>query len=273
MKIKLNSVLARSRGFTLVEIMVSLTVVVTVLSMCMTTFVYGLRIMYKDSERLKSNASLRSFMAQVSKETMDASYFYLFPYYTAIDANVNLSTDVVQLQLIDAAGDDYDKWVGHGDCLVLVTKTSEYRDTDIRQIRIYYRVIQNQAERNTETELRYYETADWGEGPVDDNNDATVETNGHTSVAAELNLINLLSNPRPTGNNTKLLSLRTKGRAVPAPYLPYAANDRYPMFSAEAADSISTNSFVSINIEFINGSNINSLLSSSSFNYTISPRR
>lgn len=123
-------------GFTIVEVMISMTIVSIVMGMCLSTFLFGLRTMYKDTQRLMTNASLRSFMAQISKETLDASYFYLFPYYTSLDGTVNLDTDYAALSFVDAADDDYDKWVGHGDCLVLITKTALYRTTDIKQIRI-----------------------------------------------------------------------------------------------------------------------------------------
>ena len=252
-------------AFTIVEIMISMTIVVLVMGMCMSTFLFGLRTMYKDSQRLATNASLRGFMAQVSKETLDASYFYVFPYYTSLDGTVNLTTDPSSMsQIENAADDDYDKWVAHGDCLVLVTKTSLYRTTDIRQIRIYYRLTTSQTTANAESPIRYYETADWGEG-------TTGASNGHTDLAAELNSINLNSTPLLAG--TKQLSPRSIGRQVPSPYTGYAAGDRYPAFSSESPDSTATNGFISINLEFINGTTINNLLSSSSFNYTISPRR
>ena len=255
----------RARGFTLVEVMVSMTVLSIVTVMCLSTFMFGLRTMYKDTQRLATNASLRSFMAQVSKETLDASYFYIFPYYTKLDGSVDLTADFASMaQIENAADDDYDKWVAHGDCLVLVTKTSQYRTTDLRQIRIYYRVTTDQATTNAEAPIRYYETADWGEG-------TSLLSNGHTDLTTELNLINLNSTPTMTG--TRLLSARTVGRSVPSPYTPYAAGDRYPVFSSESPNSTATNGFISINLEFINGSTTNNLLSSSSFNYTISPRR
>jgi len=256
-------------GFTLVEVMISMTIVSLVMGMCMSTFLFGLRTMYKDTQRLMTNASLRSFMAQISKETLDASYFYLFPYYTSLDGSVNLDTDYAALSFVDAADDDYDKWVGHGDCLVLITKTALYRTTDIKQIRIYYRVTRDQATTananvNAEAAIRYYETADWGEG-------TSSTSNGHSDVTAELNLINLSTTPLLTGS--KLLNARSKGRAVPSPYTPYSAGDLYPIFSSESPSASATNGFISINVEFINGSTLNNLLSSSSFNYTISPRR
>jgi prepilin-type N-terminal cleavage/methylation domain-containing protein len=260
---RLKSVPAAS-GFTLVEVMISMTIVSLVLAMSMSTFLFGLRTMYKDTQRLATNASLRSFMAQISKETLDASYFYLFPYYTSLDGSVDLAADFSPLTFIDAADNDYDKWVGHGDCLVLVTKTALYRSTDIRQIRIYYRVTTNQAAVNAEAAIRYYETTDWGEG-------TSGASNGHTDLTTELNLINLNTNPLRAG--TKLLNARSKGRKVPSPYTPYVAGDLYPMFSSESPSASATNGFISINVEFINGSTINNLLSSSSFNYTISPRR
>jgi prepilin-type N-terminal cleavage/methylation domain-containing protein len=255
------------RAFTLVEVMVSMSIAVLAIGLTLNTFLFGLRTMYKDAQRLATNASLRSFMAQISKETLDASYFYLFPYYTAIDASVDLTTDIASMaQILDAADNDYDKWVAHGDCLVLVTKTSLYRTSDIRQIRIYYRVVTTQAGRNGESAIRYYETADWGEGTLG-------ASNGHpvTDLAAELSAINLAANPNRA--DTRQLATRTIGRSVPSPYTPFAAGDHYPVFSSESPDSTATNGYIAINMEIVNGSTINNLLSSSSFNYTISPRR
>jgi type II secretory pathway pseudopilin PulG len=255
----------RTNAFTLVEVMVSMTVVTLVMGMCLSTFLMGMRTLYKDNQRLATNANLRSFMAQISKETLDASFFYVFPYYTSITNSINLATAPASMaQIENAADDDYDKWVAHGDCLVLVTRTSQYRTTDIRQIRIYYRTTTTQASRNSEAPLRYYETADWGEG-------TSTASNGHTDVATELNAINLNANPLRSGS--RLINARTVGRKVPSPYTGYTAGDRYPIFCTESPDSTPTNGFVSINLEFINGSDTTSLLSSSSFNYTISPRR
>jgi prepilin-type N-terminal cleavage/methylation domain-containing protein len=260
----------RRRGFTLVEIMITLVIVVSVMAMCLSTFLFSLRMMYKDTQRLITNASLRSFMAQISKETLDASTFYLFPYYTALDGSVNLATDPCNPTApeIDAAGTEFDKWIAHGDCLVLITKTSLYRTTDIRQIRIYYRPTTNQTTVNNEATIRYYETTDWGEG-------SSTISNGHpfSSLATDLNAINLNSNPNLSGS--KQLTARSKGRKVASPYTGYTAGDLYPVFSTESGTANPANGFISINVEFINGSNTgtNRLLSSSSFNYTISPRR
>lgn len=277
MKIRPHQNKTAPSGFTLVEVMFSLAIVVSVLAICMSSFVFSLRAMYKDNQRLLTSSSLRSFMAQISKETLDASTFYLFPYYTSLDGSVNLLTDpcLPVAPAIDAAGTEFDKWIAHGDCLVLITKTSLYRTTDIRQIRVYYRLTTNQAACKNESSIRYYETADWGEGNPDDGNAATNDTNNHpfSSLATYLNAINL--NASPTLAGSKQLTARSKGRAVPAPYTGYAAGDLYQIFSTESATANPANGFISINVEFINGSNVgtNRLLSSSSFNYTISPRR
>ncbi len=274
----------RRSAFTLVEVLISMAVSASVLAMCMSTFMMMMRTMYKDQQRLATNAALRSFMAQISKETLDASFFYVFTNYTKLDGSVDLATDPVTLnQTEDYTDNDYDKWVAHGDCLVLVTRTAVYRTTDIRQIRIYYRRASSQAQCNADAPLRYYETADWGEG-------TSSASNGHllSNLATELNALNIST--ATTGNSydstgtkynpsagdfagSKLMCLRTRGRSVPSPYTPYAAGDRYPIFSTESSTANATNGFISINAEFINGTSVTNMLSSSSFNYTISPRR
>jgi prepilin-type N-terminal cleavage/methylation domain-containing protein len=250
------------RAFTLVEVMISMAIVTTVMALALSTFVFTLRVMYKDAQRLATNASMRSFMAQISKETLDASFFYLFPYYTSLDGSVDLAADPAALgQSEDYTDDDYDKWVAHGDCMVLVTRTSLYRSTDIRQIRVYYRTTTTSTSLKSYSTLRYYETADWGEGTASTSNGKPV-----SSLATYLNAINLNSNPNLTGS--KLISAQCIGRK-------YADNsgNYYPAFSSEAPAASTTSGFISINLEFVNGTTVNNLLSSSSFNYTISPRR
>lgn len=253
------------RAFSLVEMIVAMSIFGTVMAITMGSYLLGLRALYKDGQRLATNANLRGFMAQISKETLDASYFYVFPYYTALDGSVDLAADPAPMtQILDAADNDYDKWVAQGDCLVLVTRTSLYRTTDIRQIRIYYRVCTSQTQRNTQVPIRYYETSDWGEGTAS-------TSNGHSDLATALNAINLSATPSISGS--RQIADRTIGRLVPSPYTPYASGDRYPAFATESPDSSATNGFVSINLEFVNGTAGTTQLSSSSFNYTISPRR
>jgi hypothetical protein len=122
---------------------------------------------------------------------------------------------------------------------------------------------------NAEAPLRYYETADWGEG-------TSGASNGHplSALATTLNAINLSANPSLSGS--RLINARSKGRVATSPYLTgYSAGDLIPIFSSESPTQTSTTGFIALNVEFINGANsgTNRLLSSSSFNYTISPRR
>lgn len=236
----------RTAGFTLVEILVSLTIVVSVLGMAMSSYVFGLRTMYKDAERLATNSSLRYFVAQVSKETLDASEFYIFADYRALDGSVDLDADVTNVVTTSYGIDLY-----HGDCLVLVTRTNLDATAAVRQFRIYYRVVTDTA---AEGPIRYYESPDYGTSST------------HTSVTTLLNGVNLEANPNLNGS--RQLSARARGRAREG-----APTEIYPIFSSEFPTLTKTNENVSINVEIINGVSAINLLSSSSFNYTISPRR
>jgi len=258
---------AGQAGFTLVEVLISMSIVVVALGLAMSTFLFGLRSMYKNTQRLASDGALRNFMTQISDETLNASFYYLFPYYTSLDGSVNLATDpVVPTQAYNNANDQYDQWIAHGDCLVLITKTSLYRNTDIRQIRVYYRVTKDQSTTsgqnlNSEAVLRYYETADWGEGTS-----STSNSHPLSGLATELNAINLNSNAALAGS--RQLNPRSLGRMNPA-----SSTDRFPIFSTLSPSATPTTGCISINVEFVNGTTANSMLSSSSFNYTISPRK
>jgi prepilin-type N-terminal cleavage/methylation domain-containing protein len=235
------------RGFTLVEILISLTIAVLTIGLALSTFLFGLRMMYKDSLRLQTNASLRYFMAQMSKETLDSSEFYLFHAYTDLDGSVDLTTSVSPL-----ATDPYGASIAHGDCVVLVTRTAVTNGAAIRQFRIYYRVA-TPANRNQEAPIRFYESADYGQ--------ASTQTN----LPALLNAVNLNANPAVSGSRE--IAARAKGRRIGA------TAGHYPIFCSEAPTVTATNESFSINVEFINGNAANHLISSSSFNYTISPRR
>lgn len=272
MKTSKTSLRRKDAGFTLVEMIFTVSITVLAAGLAMSTFISGLRMMYKDTQRLANNASLRTFMTQISDETLNASYYYLFDYYTKLDGNVSLTADTATpTQTYDSASSEYDQYVAYGDCLVLVTRTSVYRRSDIRQIRIYYRVTKDQntttgQNLNSEAALRYYETADWGEG------DSTT-SNGHpiSGLATELNAINLNSNSSISGS--KQINARSLGRTKPS------STDRYPIFSSFSSIATSTSGSISINVEFLNSTNKSggttstNMLSSSSFNYTISPRK
>lgn len=237
---------AQNAGFTLVEVLISLAIVTMVMAMALSTFLYGLRMMYKDNQRLATNTILRYFMAQVAKATLDASEFYIYPDYQTLDGDVDSTAD-----LTTATTDSYGLDLYHGDCLVLVTRTSLDADSNIRQVSIYYRTS---ADPNQEGAIRYYKGPDYG---------ATGTTDTLDEV---LSAIDLKSTPVYPGS--KELAARALGR-------PKKDNlsQRYPIFCSKAALIATENENFSINAEVVNGTTENNLLSSSSFNYTVSPRR
>lgn len=237
----------RQSGFSLVEAMVSMTIASLVMAGTISTFLFGLRTMYKDSERLATNASLRYFIAQVSKETLDATEFYVFPDYESLDGDIDLINDVAVLQT-----DAFGTYLAYGDCLVLVTRVSISTNANVRQVRIYYR---DTTDPDSTAAVRYYETADYGSGGT------------ATSLNDLLDAINLKSNPKLTGS--RVIVERARGRVKTTPDT-FAC---HPIFSTESATTTPTNDSVSLNVEVINGKSVNNLLSSSSFNYTISPRK
>ncbi|MGH7945717.1 MAG: PulJ/GspJ family protein [Opitutaceae bacterium] len=237
----------RAGGFTLIEVLISMSVGMLTMGMALSTFLMGLRMMYKDSVRLETNASLRYFMAHMSKETLDSSEFHIFPSYTLFDGSLDLATETSPLQT-----DAYGASIAHGDCVVLVTRTAVTSGAAVRQFRIYYRVA-TVANRNNDTPLRYYESTDYGQSST------------QTNLTTLLNAVNLNSNPALAGS--RQLTARAKGRRIGS------TADFHPVFCSEAPTVTATNESFSINVEFINGTTANNLLSSSSFNYTISPRR
>lgn len=238
---------AAGAGFTLIEVMISMTIAVLAMGMALSTFLFGLRMMYKDNVRLETNASLRAFMAQISKETLDASEFHLFPSYEKLDGDVDLLADVSPLTT-----DPYGADIAHGDCVVLVTRTAVTSDAKVRKFRIYYRVV-TEANHNDEATIRFYASPDWG------------AAGNNSPLTTLLNAVNLVATPQLAGS--KQLADRAKGRRIGA------TSAFYPIFSSEAPTVTANNESFSINVEFINGSTANNLLSSSSFNYTVSPRR
>lgn len=240
-------------GFTLIEIIYSLTIVVIVLAMSTGVFLFCLRAMYKDMERLKTNASLRSFTAQISKETVDSSEYYIFPLYTSLDGNVNLATAPIDTS--SWVADAYGTNQAYGDCLVLVTRVSDANSSaNIRQFRIYYRVVTNS---NNDGEIRFLESTDYGLSST------------QSDLATLLNGVNLNLTPRYSGS--RVLAKIARGRKTAA--WTAITPTYFPIFSTESPSPTATNQNVSINVEFINGTSVNNLLSSSSFNYTISPRK
>lgn len=244
-----------SSGFTMTEILVAMTIGVMVVGLTLNVFLTGLRTMYKDQQRLATNTALRVFTTQVAKETLDSTEFYVFPSYATIDGNITLASDYSDENVGEGG-----TYLFHGDCLVLVTRVSTASDAKVRQFRVYYRVPRNTAGTATPTNpnnagpIRYYESADYGEAGTD------------LTLKQLLDAIPMHLNPNLNGS--RQVVERTRGRLRAG-----STTDCYPIFSTESATVTPTNDSVSINVEIITGTTVNNLLSSSSFNYTISPRR
>jgi prepilin-type N-terminal cleavage/methylation domain-containing protein len=243
-------------GFTLVEVLISLTICCMVLGAAMGLFLFGLRTMYKDTVRIQTNAALRYFTSQIAKETTDSSEFYLFADYTKLDGSVDIVATDGASDMVTATDDANGSMLASGDCIVLVTRTSIDTGSLVRRIRIYYRVATT-ANVNNEAPLRYYRSPDWG------------TAGSSSSLETLLNAINLNSNSSyaGTGASNRLLAAKTKGRRIGS-----TAN-YYPVFCSEGPVATATNENFSINVEFISGNAGINMLSSSSFNYTVSPRR
>ena len=93
------------------------------------------------------------------------------------------------------------------------------------------------------------------------------------SIELMLNAVNLSANVNITGSRQVVTNARGRLKSTPPPATTPPTPVCFPIFSTESATATPTNDSVSINVEIINGTTVNNLLSSSSFNYTISPRR
>lgn len=244
-------------GFTIVEVMISMTICVLVLGLALSNFLFGARAMYKDTVRLQTNASLRYFMAQMSKETIDASEFYLFQDYTKLDGSVDIDASDGASDMATPVDDGNGTNLAQGDCIVLCTRTTLDTGSLVRSFRIYYRVA-TAANVSNSAPIRYYESQDYG-------------TSGSaTTLSAMLNQLNFVGNAsalRSGDKSNRQITATAKGKRVGT------TSTYYPIFCSEAATISATNENFSVNVEFINGNSTINMLSSSSFNYTVSPRR
>ncbi len=237
---------SRSAGYTITEILVTMTISGLVAAGTLSVFVMGMKVMYRDIERLSTDSTLRQLTLHVAKETIDSTEFFLFPTYESLDGAVDLVNDLSPLDPEEP--DVGELQLASGDCLVLVTRVNIDNTSNVRQWRVYYRPVKSAA---TQGPLRYFESPDYG-------------ANGTaTSLSALVNAVNLKQKPAFPGS--RVLATTSRGR-------PKSGGGYFPVFSTEATVPTATNYSISLNIEVINGKAEN-LLSSSSFNYTISPRR
>src|ERR1035437_8391156 len=138
-----------SIAFTLVEVMIAASISLLVVTSTLSVFLFALKTMYKDSQRLTTDSSLRQFLAHVSKKSFDSTEFYLFQNYASLDTTVNLTTDTVA-----PVNDAYGSQLATGDCLVLISRIDTSSTSNIHWLRVYYRVTTS---TGTQAPVRYYE--------------------------------------------------------------------------------------------------------------------
>ena len=243
-----------NKAFTLVEIIVTATIMLIGTVLIADAFLFMLRIMFKDSQRLETNAALRGTIARMTGECMDASQYYVFPTYQSISSTVNVATDTASATALTtttyqgATSTTSSTPMFLGDCLVVVTLVSDLSlSSNIRQFRIFYRIV---TAPEQDGELRMYKSADYG-----------ASTGTALPINTLLRSVNLSSNPRPTGS-IKLAPL-VHGRQIPS------TAGVYPIFSSTTNIPSPSPQFVTVNMEIVGASH----LSSSSLNYTIAPRK
>ena len=236
-------------GFTLTEILIAGTIALLVTAATLGTFLSGLRMMYRNSQRLETNASLRYLLGHITTNSMDSTEFLLLPNYSSLNGAVNLGVTWPGSSLAQPAADTFDSDLAQGDCLVLIKRLTLDPSSKIQRLRIYYR---SSADTSTQAPILFFERNFGASGTSD-------------SPETILNSISLPTTP--TGGVRQLVT-RAIGRRDPS------TSTFLPIFSAETPSGTTPSfSSVALNLEVINGTTANNMLSSSSFNYVISPRK
>src|SRR6185436_16680782 len=77
------------RGFTLVEIMVSSTVLAIIMAVLMRGFIQGLNIYYYETGKILVNKDIRKFTSEMTEYATYANYFKIFPAYSNLSRTVD----------------------------------------------------------------------------------------------------------------------------------------------------------------------------------------
>ncbi|HLP24152.1 MAG TPA: hypothetical protein VK477_00640, partial [Acidobacteriota bacterium] len=200
-----------------------------------------------------------------------SSEFYLLPDYTKLDGSVDIDPSDGSSDLAVPVDDLNGSMLASGDCIVLVTRTSLDTGARVRQFRIYYRVCKA-ADVNYQAPIRYYESQDYGSTGTADSlatllNAVNLNSNTTYTKNTSTQTIRSSSNYARSGDTNRQITATAKGRRVGS------TSNYYPIFCSEGPVVTATNESFSINVEFIQGNSTINMLSSSSFNYTVSPRR
>src|SRR5471030_2378450 len=128
---RMKTKLRRPRGFTLVEIMVALTLMALIFTGLLRVFLQVLNTYYYDTAKIQINHDIRTFTASMSENATYANYFKIFPSYSNLTRTVTTlvnSNDPDQgytTAMTDTSVNDGQS----GDCLVLVYKDQDRKST------------------------------------------------------------------------------------------------------------------------------------------------
>ncbi len=136
----------RQRAFTLVEMLIAVTIMGLISAVMMRSFLQVLNIYFYDTAKIQINHDIRTFTASMSENATYANYFKIFPAYNNLSrttptlVNPSDPDQGYTTALTDTSVNDGQS----GDCLVLVYKeagdaTHAADDTKIARLIIYFR--------------------------------------------------------------------------------------------------------------------------------------
>ncbi len=130
----------RTRGFTLVEMLIATTIMGLVSVGILRVFVLALNVYHYDTGKILVNKDIRKFTGELTENATAANYFRIFPSYSnlsrTVDTYINASDpdQGFTTALTDTSVNDGQS----GDCLVLVYKDS-VDDRKISRLIAYFR--------------------------------------------------------------------------------------------------------------------------------------
>lgn len=233
---------AARRGFTLVELMIAMTLGVIAIGMSTTFLVSASRIVYDSSKRLELNSKVRLFTDRFAKETIDANAFFVLRNYTGL----NGSADLIGA---DSESDEINKPVvsgQSGDCIVLEYRDDPDRRSAVTRIRVYYRDTAVIADAAPIREV-----------------EAVIDTADQTKSLNEIVNDYIPDLASSHGANRALVSYQVHG------IIPTDETDIQPIFFNHGGRAVSVN----FRMQTTGTDTGPARRSASAYNFTISPRR
>lgn len=146
---------ARSRAFTLVEIMVATAIAGLAVIGTTRFFIMALNTYSYETGKLLVNRDIRTFTAEMTENATYANYFRIYPSYSNLTRTVSTlinAFDPDQGYTTAITGNSVNDGVS-GDCLVLVYKDSA-NDRKIARLIIYFRSPDNPSDANSTGPVR-----------------------------------------------------------------------------------------------------------------------